>query len=731
MMWKNLGLCLLASATLAAAMLGSATPAQSRPRWDTFSDTWVATDGLKRELPTSGKVGAPRAKKQIAIFYFLWMGEHASSGPFDISKILKQDPTALSKPKNASWGPEGVFHFWAEPRFGYYNTDDLWVVKKHAQMLSDAGVDLILMDNTNNVTYTKYYMAVLKGFSEVRAMGGKTPQVAFICPFGDPTYSVTQMWENLYSKGLYKDLWYQLDGKPLILADLEAVNIGFGNDNRNNAEVLKSGSSLGQSFKTTVPFMAVSAFIPTWGTRGSGFTMKLFRGEPGGELLAQQKYTNVKDNQMVQLQVPKALPVGDYTIQISNPVGTIGWWSHTDDVYKDGQAYANGKAAAGDRVFRVIPESSDGLKIRQFFTARKPMPGYFTGPSGPNQWGWLEIYPQHVFKNSRGESEMVCVGIAQNAADGKLDAMTHPRSLGRSYQKGTLPKDTSKTAYGLNFTEQWNRALKLDPQFVFVTGWNEWIAQRFTASNGTVMFVDQFDMEHSRDIEPMKGGYGDAYYYQFVNYARQFKGARPIPVAGKPKPISLMAGFAQWGDVKPEFRDDNGDVSHRDHPGYNNFTVYRNETGRNDIVVAKLSRDSQNLSFYVRCQQPISLPVGAIRWMQLYLDVDKKHTNGWNGYDFRLNGVVLNDAAGPYIVLERCLDGWKWKAVAKVRLNLNGKELMVQIPRKVLGLSSKDKGLSVDFKWVDNALKTGDILELLEDGDTAPNARFNYRYQVK
>jgi hypothetical protein len=77
------------------------------------------------------------------------------------------------------------------------------------------------------------------------------------------------------------------------------------------------------------------------------------------------------------------------------------------------------------------------------------------------------------------------------------------------------------------------------------------------------------------------------------------------------------------------------------------------------------------------------------------------------------------------------MDGWKWKAVAKVRLSLSGKELMVQIPRKALGLSSSDKGLSIDFKWVDNALKTGDILELLEDGDTAPNARFNYRYQVK
>lgn len=724
-MWKHLGLYLTA-----VAILSTASVAQNA-RWDTFSDTWVATDGLNRELPTSAKVGAPRVKKQIAIFYFLWMGEHAYSGPYDISKIIKQDPAALTKPKSSLWGAEGAFHFWGEPRFGYYSSDDLWVIKKHAQMLADAGVDLVLLDNTNNITYQKYYMAVLKGFSEVRAIGGKTPQVAFICPFGDPTYSVTQMWEQLYSKGLYKDLWYQLDGRPLILADLDAVNIGFGSESWDHSELLTSGLTLGQSFKSAVPFEAVTVYAPTWGTKGSGFTMKLFRGSPSGTPLAQRKCVNVSDNEMVQLTLSTPLPAGEYTVQISNPVGTIGWWSHTGDVYKDGQAYVNGMPSVGDRVFRVVPENSDGMKLRRFFTARKPMPGYFTGPSGPNQWGWLEIYPQHAFKNAKGQAEMVCVGIAQNAADGKLDAMTNPRSLGRSYQKGTLPKDNSKTAYGLNFIEQWNRALKLDPQFVFVTGWNEWIAQRFQAPNGSVMFVDQFDMEHSRDIEPMKGGFGDDYYYQLVNYARQFKGVRSIPAAGKPKTITLDAGFAQWSDVKPEYRDDIGDVSHREHPGYNNFTTYKNETGRNDIVVAKLGRDAINLSFYVRCQQPISSPVGAIRWMQLYLDVDKKHTNGWNGYDFRLNGVVMSDAAGQYIVLERSLGGWKWKAVAKIRLSLISRELMVQIPRKAVGLSSSDKGLSIDFKWVDNALKSGDILELLEDGDSAPNARFNYRYQVK
>ena len=54
-------------------------------------------------------------------------------------------------------------------------------------MLSDAGVDAIIFDTTNQITYRRYYMALLEAFAEVRRNGGQTPQVAFLCPFGDPS----------------------------------------------------------------------------------------------------------------------------------------------------------------------------------------------------------------------------------------------------------------------------------------------------------------------------------------------------------------------------------------------------------------------------------------------------------------------------------------------------------------------------------------------------------------
>jgi hypothetical protein len=107
---------------------------------------WPATDGLGRPLPTHEEVGAPRPDRFVAVFYFLWLGQHGDAGPFDNTKILAADPAALTKPDSPLWGPVGAPHYWGEPLFGYYVSDDDAVLAKHAQMLDDAGVDVVIFD---------------------------------------------------------------------------------------------------------------------------------------------------------------------------------------------------------------------------------------------------------------------------------------------------------------------------------------------------------------------------------------------------------------------------------------------------------------------------------------------------------------------------------------------------------------------------------------------------------
>ena len=184
---------------------------------DLMSDTWTATDGLGRSLPTA--VPSPRANRFVAMFYFLWLGFETSEGPYDVSKILKANPNAMQEPNNTAWGPENHFHHWGEPYFGYYRSTDQWVIRRHARMLADAQVDVIFFDVTNQLVYPDSFQALCQAFSDVRAQGGTTPQVGFLTPFGDPSQVVQTLYNKIYKVNCHAELWFRWDGKPLILAN--------------------------------------------------------------------------------------------------------------------------------------------------------------------------------------------------------------------------------------------------------------------------------------------------------------------------------------------------------------------------------------------------------------------------------------------------------------------------------------------------------------------------------
>ena len=119
-------------------------------------------------------------------------------------------------PQNPQYGPQWVFHHWGEPYLGYYLADDDWVIRKHAQMLTDAGVDVIIVDLTNAVIYLPQLKNLCKVYTQIREAGGRTPQLSFIFNT-QARETVQRLYDNFYAKGLYKDLWFYWKGKPLIL----------------------------------------------------------------------------------------------------------------------------------------------------------------------------------------------------------------------------------------------------------------------------------------------------------------------------------------------------------------------------------------------------------------------------------------------------------------------------------------------------------------------------------
>jgi hypothetical protein len=726
-------MCWLGAATWAvlwmtgtSSILAEESQVAATPRtvaWDVASDTWVATDALGRSVPTHEQVGAPRADRTVGVFYFLWHGSHVQGGPYDVTKILFEDPQAMEKPDSPLWGPLLAPHHWGESIFGYYLTDDASVLRKHAQMLGDAGVDVIVFDVTNQATYKHYYMTLLRVFSEVRAQGGHTPQVAFLCPFWDPPRVVAELYKDLYEPQLYADLWFRWDGKPLILADPDLLGRMESVGQLKDPAELVAEHTLGQSFTITEPAVSVGGCFPNWATRGAGMRLSLRREGPSGELLATHQFTNVGDCEWLALQFERPLATGTYYLEMSEPVGKIGWWSPRKDSLAGGQAFADGQPVNGDRTLRIVYGDARSTAIREFFTFRTPQPDYFRGPTRPNMWSWLEVYPQHVFQNVRGEKEQMSVGVAQNAVDNRLATMCEPGAKGRSFRGGATVQDPDAILYGYNVTEQWDRALSEDPRFIFVTGWNEWIAGRFAEFMNVklpVMFVDQFDQEHSRDIEPMRGGHGDNYYYQLVSYIRRYKGARSLPPVVS-QPIQIDGQFADWTNVTPEFRDTIGDPVRRDHAGYGSAGPYVNTTGRNDIVAAKVSCLNETMCVYARTQQPLTSRSDP-NWMLLYLDVDQNPATGWLGYDYVLNRQAGTDATA---ILEKHQGENTWGGGVPVACRVAGCEIEVAIPLAALNLSQVPAYL--DFKWADNIQQTGEASDFTINGDVAPNDRFNYR----
>ena len=710
------------------------------------SDQWVATDDLGRSLPTYKDVGATRPDKYVACFYFLWLGRHGEAGPYNISEILKEHPEAKDDPDSPYWGKLGVPHHWGESIFGYYVGEDESVLRKHAQMLGDAGVDVICFDVTNQLTYPESYRPLFKVFSEMQKAGNKVPKVAFLCPFWSPNKVVRELWREVYSQNFYPDVWFEWKGKPLILADPDYLDQTKPLNSGGCVPVKIEGKSvLSQTFSVNAPFRSVRLSSPTWEAEDCSVNLRL--RDQSGKVVESCRNVAIHDNQSYAFTFKKPLAAGTYSVELSKAGGTnVGWWSKPfDGEYEQGanavlptegvrwlRATNNGKPINSVFLMTVGLYDEELEKILDFFTFRPSQPDYFKGPTKPNQWSWLEAYPQHEFLNDKGEIEEMGVGVAQNAVDGKLSVLSNPKSYGRSFHDGAEPAPEDCDYTGKNFQEQWERALKVDPEIVFVTGWNEWIAGRFDINASfyattPVSFVDQFNEEFSRDCEPMKGGHGDDYYYQLISNIRRFKGVSRQETA-RVGDIAIDGNFNDWQKVKPRYYDSIDDPVRRDCRGWGADQRYVNNTGRNDFVEARVSFDAEYLYFYVKTKDDVKGDFASQNWITLLLDTDEDVKTGANGNDFV---VYANPEENRFVLLATVnQDGQNTidASVEKIPIDckLVGSELELKVPVSALRVDKKKPVFR--FKWTDGVDILGEWSGFTTNGDCAPNDRYYYRY---
>ncbi len=632
---------------------------------DIYPDTWVATDALGRTMPdviTAGDLKKDQ-RRVVGIFYITWHTDGLANlqSPYnaDVTKILKEDPTARLDAKHPLW-KEGSYH-WGEPELGYFLSKDEYVIRKDMSMLADAGVDVLVMDVTNAVRYWEQWDVLFTTMQKMKAEGNKVPQFCFWA-FNGPVITVVQdLYDRIYKTKKYKDLWFYWDGKPLLLYNAD----------------------------------------PSVDANGKG--------------------------------VNNPNPHYDSTAVTDKNHPHYGDPDYTEKSYKD---YTR--------------------EVKQFFTTRNMWWGYykwagrrFAGTEDNWSFGYdlgddkvRAMHPDSLVSLHDGKKEEAAVTPAQ-----------HPSSLvGKSWSRKNgepplnqydLPEPTyvpwlKKTVehpegYGIYFQERWEEALKAAPQFLYINDWNEWTAGKYQPAGGKTFdfmrrkspyfFVDQYNAEFNRAIQPMKGGYTDNYYMQMAQNIRRYKGVRAIPELRGLSKIKVNGNFDDWKKVSVEHRDTRGDVFHRDHKGYGGLH-YTNNSGRNDIVTCKIAVDKKHIFFYAETDQPLT-PFSGKNWMLLLIDADRDPSTGWYGYDFLINKKIKDEKTTILMRYDAGATGDHWKEVSELPYRYNGNALELCVPRSVLGL--KGDRLSFDYHWADNPADLETPISLSINGDSAPNRRFNYR----
>ncbi|MCR5264390.1 MAG: hypothetical protein K6D94_10975 [Clostridiales bacterium] len=548
-------------------------------------------DRLGREIPYS----ADRRDRLVGIFYFVWHDQSGHDGPYDVSKIIAEDPTAARDMDHPAWGPlNGAMHHWGEPLYGYYFSEDEWIIRRHIEMLSYADIDFIVFDTTNRVIYFDKVTKIMSIISEYLSAGYNVPKVVFYTNT-DSGGTVNELYDRIYSKGLYRDSWFIMDGKPLII----------------------------------------------------------------------------------------------------------------------------------DKPDECREEARD------FFTHR--ISQWPFDPVHKGGFPWMEfIRPQRVYRDGNGAPEIMNVSVAQhpNCAHSDSAFFGEEGAWGRSFHDGAKDIRENSYEYGFNFAEQWEYALKKDPKMVFVTGWNEWTAGRwtfdrkqptsFTLTNDEGSYTysrdgipetrgvmcDACSLEYSRDIEPMKGGYFDSYYMQLIEYVRRFKGG--------------------YGDCE----DDGSGVE------YSNFSLgnvgrscrgyghnfYSAEKSANNIVGMTVRSDKDNIIFTCSYEDDI---VTEGKYSRLYIVPLSQDTYGSVMSPYRTATYIVR----PDGVISRYLNKAE-TGIGHAETSLSGRTISYTVPRDLIGMPSGSPS-ALDFKWADGIAGDNTVEDFYLNGCVAPYGRLCCRYITK
>ena len=571
----------------------------------------AGTDDFGRVInPVDVKVNDDR---YVGMFYFLTLGQHANhTGIYDINLITFESTYHKAFTQYDTFiTPVGSAHFWGEPVWGYYHSEDAWVMRKQIEMLTIAGVDFLVLDTSNNVLYERVTAILFDILLEYQSQGWDVPRVVYYLGKHDLNADINvfkQVYNIFYSKEKYRSLFFTPNDpeKPMIIA----------------------------------PDNVIAAF-----------------GKSSNE--QEKMFASFFDFRVTQ-------------------------WPNEGVLHENGAPWID-----------------------------------FTYPQ-TSQQGWISLSTaQHVtvnmtdIKNSRGRGWAPVSQLSNGTWRGR--------------------NDHEKWRMDLNFQAQWNTVLSMTPEqratdarFVFLTGWNEWVAEKLRAGDQNYFTCDTYNPEYSRDIEPSRSnGMKDYAYFMTIMNIRNDNFAPAVhyeyPAA---TPDITKDDTAVWETSKAVYRDFTGECGDRSFKAMAGDIVYTDTSGRNDIDTITVLRDSEYLYFRITCVNAITAhKAGDTGWMNLWLKTADAEGDLLGGYEFVVNYEVSDNKSQ----ILRCKAADDMQSVGEADVNVYGNAMIIRVPLSALGLSANN--YHVEFKVTDNVQNMiGDPLNLYSTGDAAPIGSLNFSF---
>ena len=202
--------------------------------------TWVFTDGLGRESWEYGEngVGAVREGKEVGMFYWSWKlnpWNYVREAAPVIQEVMDKYPEAKNDFNHPAWNGYTGGHYWGVPIYGQYSGEDPWVLRRHAELLANMGVDFVFTDNSNTITtWQDGYYDMYVEWTKAQNDGVNVPKITYYLPMwlaapnnGIDWWTTEQLesiYMDVYRQGQFQNLWYWFDGKPMMLGHPEVLD---------------------------------------------------------------------------------------------------------------------------------------------------------------------------------------------------------------------------------------------------------------------------------------------------------------------------------------------------------------------------------------------------------------------------------------------------------------------------------------------------------------------------